>query len=263
MEMKSLRRPKVIIPVGILLAVILIAGVFWRNRAKGQIQEITLKKTDLVRTIYALGTVQAEKTFSLRIGIAANIRKLYVREGQFVTARTKLVEFDQVPVMTAPFAGVVTTILFKEGESVFPQNPVLTITDLHHRYISASLDERAAVQASIGQRVRIAYDGLPGSFYFGKVRSIYPAEGQFIILIDSNDMPREILPGMSADLAIEAGTRKGVFVVPIAAVADGKITVWRAGKKTSIPIQLGQTQDEVVEVISSELRESDVIRTKK
>ncbi|MBL8033283.1 MAG: efflux RND transporter periplasmic adaptor subunit [Leptospiraceae bacterium] len=244
------------------LAVIAAAAILIVSRIKSApaTTEIALKKTQLVRTVYGLGTVQAEKTYHLRIGIAANIVKLHVREGDVVSKGARLVELDQVPVMTAPFAGTVTAVAFKQGEAVFPQNSILTVTDLTRKYITASLDEKAAVLIRQKQIVRIAFDGLPGRTYSGSVTSVYPSDGQFIVKIESAEMPAEILPGMSADLAIEAGTKTGVFVAPIRAVREGKVAVWRAGKKIVIPVQLGLTQGEMVEIISTDLAEGDVLR---
>ena len=147
----------------ITLAVLTAAAVLLvaRIRARPATVELALKKTDIVRTVYGLGTVQAEKTYHLRIGIAANLVKLFVREGDQVSKGARLVEFDQVPVMTAPFAGTVTAVAFKEGEAAFPGNKILTITDLSRKYITASLDEKAAVLIRQKQKARIAFDGLP------------------------------------------------------------------------------------------------------
>lgn len=244
------------------IAVLVVLGgiIVTRIRSAPKTTEIQLKKTDMVRTVYGLGTVQAEKVYHLRIGIAANIVKLHVKEGESVKKGARLVEFDQVPVMTSPFAGTVTAVTFKEGEAVFPQNSVLTVTDLSHKYITASLDEKAAVLIRAAQKVRISYDGLPGKTYAGIVASVYPSDGQFIVKVESAEMPAEILPGMSADLAVEAGIKPGVFVLPIRAVRDKKVTVTRAGKKLVIPVQLGLTQGESVEIISPELQEGDAVR---
>lgn len=246
----------------ITLAVLAAAGVLLvaRLRARPATIELPLKKTEMVRTVYGLGTVQAEKIYHLRIGIAANIVKLYVREGDVVSKGARLVEFDQVPVMTAPFTGTVTAVAFKEGEAAFPGNSILTVTDLSRKYITASLDEKAAVLIKQKQKTRIAFDGLPGKTYTGSVSSVYPSDGQFIVKVESADLPAEILPGMSADLAIETGTKAGVFVAPIRAVREGKITLLRNGKKLIIPVQLGLTQGEVVEIISTELAEGDLLR---
>ncbi len=244
------------------VAVFLLVGYFTvqRIRSAPPIVELPLKKTTIVRTVYGLGTVQADRVYQLKIGIAANIRKLYVKEGDAVKNGDPLVEFDQVPVMKAPFAGVVTTVVFKEGESVFPQNPVLKIMDLTRRYITVSLDEKAAVLINKQQRVRIAFEGLPGKTFQGTVTSIYPSEGQFFVKVDSKELPAEILPGMSADLAIEAGTKDNVFVAPIRAIQERKVTIIRAGKKLRIPVQLGLTQGENVEIVAADLAEGDVLR---
>ena len=110
------------------------------------------------------------------------------------------------------------------------------------------------------QKARIAFDGLPGKTYTGSVASVYPSDGQFIVKVESAEIPVEILPGMSADLAIEAGTKSGVYVAPIRAVREGKVTLFRNGKKMLVPVQLGLTQGESVEIISGELADGDLLR---
>jgi multidrug efflux pump subunit AcrA (membrane-fusion protein) len=151
-------------------------------------------------------------------------------------------------------------VSFEEGEAVFPQNRVLKVIDLTRRYISVSLDEKAAVLVKKNQKVRIAFEGLPGQTFSGLVASVYPSEGQFFVKVNSKELPPEILPGMSADLAIEAGVKEGVFVAPIRAVQERKVTVQRNGKRLRIPVQLGLTQGEDVEIVSADLAEGDILR---
>ena len=81
-----------------------------------------------------------------------------------------------------------------------------------------------------------------------------------MVHVDSREIPPEILTGMSADLAIEAGTKENVFVAPIRAVQAGKIQITRGGKKMHIPVQLGLTQGEMVEIVSPEIQEGDILR---
>jgi len=222
--------------------------------------EIPLKRTNILRTVYGLGTVQAERVFHLKLGITTQITTLYVREGDLVKKGAPLVLFDQLPVMKAPFGGVVSTLNYKVGESVFPQNTVLTILDPSKKYISVALDENAAVLVRRDQKVRIAFEGLPGKLISGQVQSIYPSEGQFILNVQSNELPDEVLPGMSADLAVEAGKKENVFVVPTKSVKENKITLIQKGKKNQVQVQLGITRGDQVEISSSEISEGDILQ---
>lgn len=245
----------------ITISILLAAGyaVFAYVRKMPREIEVALTKTTLVRTVYGLGTVQAENIYQMKIGIAADIRNLYVKEGDLVKKGQKLVDFADVPPMRSPINGIVSNVYFKEGESVFPQNPVLKVMDLSRRYILVSLDEKAAVLVRKAQKVRIALDSLPGTTFSGLVTTIYPSDGQFMVKVDAKDLPPEVLPGMSADLAIEAGQKPGVFVAPIRAVREGKINIHRGGKKFIIPVQLGLTQGDNVEIISSQIAEGDML----
>lgn len=246
------------------LTIPLLAGLaylaFAYIRSRPREIETALTRTTLIRTVYGLGTVQADSIYQMKIGIAADVRTLYVKEGDVVKKGQKLVDLSDVPSIRAPINGIVSNVYFKEGESVFPQNPVLKVMDLSKRYILVSLDEKAAVLVRKGQNVRIALDSMPGSTFTGLVTTIYPSDGQFMVRVDAKELPKEILPGMSADLAIEAGQKEGVFVAPIRAVRENKVTLLRNGKKLVIPVQLGLTQGDSVEIISTQLAEGDLLR---
>lgn len=244
------------------IGVLLVASyfIFSRIRAIPGTLEIPLKKTTILRTVYGLGTVQAERVYNLMIGVSTNIQRLYVREGDTVKKGAPLILFDQVPLMRAPFPGIISAIKHNEGESVFPQNTVLTLMDLSEKYISASLDEKSAVLVQKKQKVRIAFEGIMGKTFTGEISTVYPADGQFMIQVKSSELPAEVIPGMSADLAIEAGKKENVYVAPIKSIKEGKIRVLRAEKKLVIPVQLGLTQGDLVEIVSSEIKDGDILR---
>jgi len=51
-----------------------------------------------------------------------------------------------------------------------------------------------------------------------------------------------------------------VFVAPIRAVREGKVTLFRNGKKLVVPVQLGLTQGDSVKIISGKLAKNNLLR---
>ena len=248
------RRWYVWIPMVIVVAVMVI-----RNARKPAEKEITLKFSESTEAIYGLASVQANRVFSLKIGIASNIRRLHVSEGDIVKRGQKLVDFDDFPTMTTPIAGTVAGIYFKEGESVFPQNKILTVIDLGDRTLALDLEEQGAILVRKGQRCRVNFESLKEKNFHGEVKAIFPYESQFRTLITLPEMPPEILPGMTADVAIEVGHGRKAFFVPAIAVQAGEIAVRQAGKQRRLKVQTAAAAGGMVELQSSELKEGDVV----
>lgn len=248
------RRWYLVLPIAAVLAVTLVKIA--RQPAE---KEITLKLAESTEAIYGLASVQANRVFTLKIGIASNIRRLYVSEGDSVKRGAKLVEFDDFPTMTTPIAGTVAGIYFKEGETVFPQNKVMTVIDLADRTLALDLEEQGAILVRKGQKCRVSFESLRDKAFVGEVKAIFPYENQFRALLTLKDMPPEILPGMTADVAIEVGKGKKSFFVPAAAVEAGEITVKQGGKTRRLKVQTANAAGGALELQSAELKEGDVV----
>ncbi len=85
------------------------------------------------------------------------------------TARNAL----QKLTLTAPFAGTVTTIDVKPGQTVAPNVPVLTMADFSGWVVETdNLTELQVTQVKVGQTATITFDALPGKTFHGKVTQI-------------------------------------------------------------------------------------------
>lgn len=244
--------------LGVPLVLILAVGIVKKARQPAE-KEITLKLAESTEAIYGLASVQANRVFTLKIGVASNIRRLYVSEGDVVKRGNKLIEFDDFPTMTTPIAGTVAGIYFKEGETVFPQNKIMTVIDLADRTLALDLEEQGAILVRKGQRCRVSFESLRDKNFAGEVKAIFPYENQFRALLTLKDMPPEILPGMTADVAIEVGHGKKSFFVPAAAVDAGEITIRQAGKTRRLKVQTANAAGGSLELQSSELKEGDIV----
>ncbi len=67
----------------------------------------------------------------------------------------------------------------------------------------------------------MSFENLREQKLNGKVTSIYPKDGQFFVNIEVQDMPAEVLVGMTADVAIQVAKKDNVLQVPLVAVRQG------------------------------------------
>lgn len=249
---KKLKYLLLIIPATIIV-------VFLMKRNSSDTVQVT--KGSIVEAVYGIGTVTPTHNYQLKLGITATLSKLYVREGDMVKAGDALVDLDSGTHFVAPFSGTITSLPYKIGESIFPQAPILTLTDLTDRYVVVSLEQQGALRVRKGQKVKLSFESLRGQKLTGVVRSLFPNNGEFFAHIDVDQLPAEILPGMTADVAIEVGHKENVLLVPVSAISSGQITVKRGGLKT-IPVQLGVVDGMMAEVTSGDLQENDWVVVK-
>ncbi len=220
---------------------------------------ISLKEGPVVEAVYGLGTVTARHTYELKMGITTTVKKTYIQEGDHVQAGQTLVTFDEGQVSKAPFAGVITRLAFKDGESVFPQVPVLALSDLTERYITVTLEQQGALRVKAAQRARLSFESLRAERFEGVVRSIFPSEGQFVVHIDVAQLPAAVLPGMTADVAIEVSRRDMALLIPVSAINGGQVVRDRDGQHKKIPVKIGTVDGEWAEMTGGDLKSGDQV----
>jgi multidrug resistance efflux pump len=242
-----------IIPILVLIVTLII-----KNSSTNLIV-VHPSKRNITEAVYGLGTISAAKIFHLKIGVMSMIKKIHVEEGQSIKEGAELVEFDSIPPIRSPIDGLVTYIAYKVNEIAFPQMNILTVMDIKEKYITLSLEEQAIIKIKIGQKVRIVLEAIKNKTYRGEVKAVYPGENQFIVKIISKELPEEVLPGMTADIAIETDYKKDTIVVPTQSVKEKKISLKRNGKFTEIAVKTGMKMDSFIEIIDPILNESDEI----
>jgi len=222
-------------------------------------QKVHPKLGPMVETVYGIGTVTARHTYDLKIGVTDTLDKLYVQEGDSVEKGRPLVAFSDGRLVRAPFSGVITSLPFKEGENLFPQVPVLTLTDMKNPYIVVSLEQDAALRVKKDQDAVLSFETLRGNRLEGNVTSIYPKEGQFFVNIEASQMPPEVLVGMTADVAIQVAKKDNVLQIPLVAVDKVKVKVLRNGLFQKTDVKLGAVDGTWAEVTDDSLKPGDTL----
>jgi multidrug efflux pump subunit AcrA (membrane-fusion protein) len=241
----------------VLLFVLGSTLITWRLMSLRGQNVIAMKEGPVVEAVYGLGIVIAKRSYLLKMGIATTLKTILVQEGDRVQQGQVMATFDEGQVSKAPFPGIVTLVAYKLGETVFPQVPVLAVTDLTQRYISVSLEQQGALRVQAGQNARLSFESLRAESFRGIVRSIFPADGQFIVRIEVDNLPPEVLPGMTADVAIEVSRREKALLVPVSAITAGQVVRVRDGHRSKIGTKIGILDGEWAEVVSGDLTPQD------
>lgn len=135
----------------------------------------------------------------------------------------------------SPIDGTVTQLNIERGEIVVigtmnnPGTVILTVADLSHMKVEADVDETDVSSVRLGQHATVKVDALPDTSLAGAVSEIANSpkvsdlgtQGQqtdFEVDVMLDHPPPSLRPGMTADVEIRTGTRKGVLHVPLQAV---------------------------------------------
>jgi multidrug efflux pump subunit AcrA (membrane-fusion protein) len=241
----------------VILAAIVAAGITYWKRTSG-IAKIAPREGEVVEAIYGLGTVLSDKVYHLRGGLPLQLRKLLTHEGASVKPGDALAQLDD-RIFPSPIAGTVTALPFKDGELVPPQTSIVTVTNLEALFLEVSLEQQSVLRVKKDQRATISFESLRNEKVEGRVSNVYPRDSQFIVRINIEKWPQGVLPGMTADVAIEVGKKAGALLIPVKSVVAGMVTRIRDGKREKVPVKLGVIDGEWAEVISENLTPQDFV----
>ncbi|MEK6773519.1 MAG: efflux RND transporter periplasmic adaptor subunit [Bdellovibrionota bacterium] len=242
--------------LGVVAVIALAAAVYFR-RSGGSVESAP-RVGEVIEAIYGLGTVMSDQVYRVRGGLTLQVRRLSVREGDSVKAGDLLLQLDENQ-FRSPIAGVVTSISFKEGEIIPPQIPIITVTNLKALFLEVSLEQQSILRVKKGQHAAVSFESLRNEKVQGEVAQVYPRDNQFIVRIDIDKWPSGVLPGMTADVAIEVGKKSDVLLIPVKSVFGGQVTRIRQGRKEKIQVKLGVIDGEWAEVTSDNITRSDFI----
>ena len=127
--------------------------------------------------------------------------------------------------VASPVTGVVTALTATPGETVFPGQPLLTLTQPQNASIVANVPETAIRNVKVGQSVNVTIDAYPGTTFTGTVSAIQPAtqaslslfpasalSGTFTkvtqlvpVMVRINTQGYQMYNGLSAEIRIQTG----------------------------------------------------------
>ncbi len=227
--------------------------------SNNQSEIIHPRRGPIVEAIYGLATATARNKFSFKVGLTKTVQKVHVTEGQLVQKGQALMELSDGMKIYAPFAGTVTSLPYNAGENVFSDFPVVIVEDLTDQYMIANLEQQGAIRVKKGMQVKMSFETIREKTYSGVVKTVFPQKGQFVVHIESKEIPNDILPGMTADVSIIVSTKENATLVPIKAIKAGTLQIRRDGHTQKLNLKIGAMDSEWAEVLSDNLKESDEI----
>ena len=184
-------------------------------------------------------------------------------EVALATAREQLASL----VITAPFAGIVSTVSVEEGRSVNATAAIVEIVDPTVAEVEARLDEIDVLAVQEGAQALVALDGLPGAQLPGVVTSISrTGDNQqgvvtYPVQISVRTPPfLQLREGLSATASIVLQQELGVLLIPATAIAgtiqQPTVLVSLDGEVTERPVTLGAS-DGFWTVVTSGVNEGE------
>ena len=195
-------------------------------------------------------TIEDEKALTkhARVGAAANRLEAASR----LKSQQERHEWTTV---IAPISGTITRLIVEEGEiitsgrSSFSRGEaIMRIADLDQMIVRTQINQVEIGKISLGQRAEIRVDSYPNSVFPGKVSEISPSATQrnpqnqssvitFEVDVEVTGSPRELLPGMSADVDIIVFEESDILQLPIPSVLSPEVFTAKANINSS---DLGQ-----------------------
>ena len=179
-------------------------------------------------------------------------------------------------VMRAPFDGVVLDVTTEVGEWISPSPPgvmipaVIDVIAPDSLFVSAPIDEADVAEVRFGQPCRITLDAYRDRSFSGRITYVASSvrtdreesrtlrvEAEFL----EQDLPTNLLPGLSADLEIILTAHDDVLRIPTYALVEGdRALVVEDGRLVSHDLEIGLRNWEYVEVVDG-LQEGDRVVT--
>ncbi len=165
--------------------------------------------------------------------------------------------------LTAPMAGIVTSLDLQPGQIVNANQAIVVLSDLAALDVEVSLDETDVARVAVGQEVRVTVDALPGVQIAGQVTRVASvAESQAGVVLypvtvrlsPSGNLTAEtesasggLMAGMTAEVEISVATQENAVIVPLRAVhSEGErayVERLSGGRVEQVAVELGLVTD--------------------
>ncbi|ASV11288.1 efflux RND transporter periplasmic adaptor subunit [Leptospira santarosai] len=250
---RSLRLPfRILLP----LIPISVLFLFLSMKEKNKAEDVAVLGP-IAEKVYGLGTVHSLDTFRFRVGVPTKITKVFVLEGDEVVPGQALLQLEGMAVVRSPIRGIVSDVGYHEGEVAFQNLLAIEVLGIGSKYLIVALDEQILLSVRKGQKALIRFEGKPNEVAQGRVQGTFSRAGQFFARIETAYFPEGVLPGMSADVAIEIGNKENAVLVPRKYEKKRKIIIFRNGKSISVPFTPGLKSERFIEIKEGDVQAGD------
>jgi RND family efflux transporter MFP subunit len=154
--------------------------------------------------------------------------------------------------MKAPFAGIITSKNYEEGDTVNPMMGmsagVLTLMDMSRVKIVLDVPAEDVEKIEIGQPCAISVSTIPLETFMGEVFSknlaADPLSKTFKVEVVVDNPETKIKAGIFAEVGIEILRNEDVFVLPNSALMDeNQLVLFNGGKAKYIKIKIADSSE--------------------
>lgn len=168
-----------------------------------------------------------------------------------------LLQLEGITVVRSPIHGIVSEVGYHEGEVAFQNFLAIEVLGVGSKYLIVALDEQILLSVRKGQNVIVRFEGKQNEVVQGRVQGTFSHAGQFFARIEAARFPEGVLPGMSADVAIEIGNRENVVLIPRKYEKKHKIIIFRNGKSIPVSFKSGLKSERFIEVKEGDIQAGD------
>jgi membrane fusion protein (multidrug efflux system) len=124
--------------------------------------------------------------------------------------------------IVAPFSGRLGITTVNPGQYLNPGDKLVTLQTIDPIYIDFNLPQKQLSGLFVGQAVTISNDAYPGQGFTGKITAISPkvdtATRNVPVEATIANPKRQLLPGMFANVKVDAGEKKRYLTLPQTAI---------------------------------------------
>lgn len=185
--------------------------------------ELERAQNNVERTAARVGVAQAQlaeleespRTSDIRVAQA----RLAAAEANLEQTRATLGKTT----ITAPFDGLVLRVDASVGENVRPGEPLVTLARIDDLELYAEVDESYFGRVEKGQVATVVFSSMPDQRFEAVVTQVGPDvdpnRGVIAVHLEPVELPADVVPGLSADVAIELARLADARSIPIKSLA--------------------------------------------
>jgi cobalt-zinc-cadmium efflux system membrane fusion protein len=132
------------------------------------------------------------------------------------------IENSSRTVLRAPFPGVVTELDAAEGESISPEQALLSVSDLSRVWVTGNVYEKDLSRVQVGQEAQVTAAAYPGEIFSGKITTIgdvvNPNTQTIPLRCEIENPEGRLKLGLFVTMDAPTGERKTALTVPSSAI---------------------------------------------